>query len=292
MFAGRRFDIEIGLYYNRNRYYNPYTGRFLQTDPAGDGMNLYAYCGNNSLNRVDPTGLYWTFLDSWYVRDIFKEPKWVGKLVFAWVDDADNNEKSPDPENVKVLWTGMSFSGRAGWYAYAKRYFPTNSYEEWVKEETVGYDLSRTWVGDEASQDIFFWRLQAMRFLSGAVSDTIRGIEGFMRTTDRTVVVKKNTVPRAKYGGGPNGYDLEWKPNTVLIEWNPNYTYVGPKNDDIVPGFVSLSHELAHAWDYMKDGQMLPPPAEQDTAIALENSMRLAFYWKVPNWQGIKWERP
>jgi RHS repeat-associated protein len=28
MFAGGRFDIEIGLYYNRARYYNPFTGRY------------------------------------------------------------------------------------------------------------------------------------------------------------------------------------------------------------------------------------------------------------------------
>jgi len=59
MFAGRRYDIEIGLYYNRARYYNPFTGRFLQTDPAGykDGMNLYAYCGNNPVGFIDPMGL-------------------------------------------------------------------------------------------------------------------------------------------------------------------------------------------------------------------------------------------
>ena len=60
MFTGRRFDVEIGLYYYRARYYDPFTGRFLQTDPVGygDGMNMYAYCKNNSLNWVDPSGNY------------------------------------------------------------------------------------------------------------------------------------------------------------------------------------------------------------------------------------------
>ena len=58
MFAGRRYDIGIGLYYNRARYYNPYTGRFLQTDPVGyaDGINWYKYCKNNPLLWVDPSG--------------------------------------------------------------------------------------------------------------------------------------------------------------------------------------------------------------------------------------------
>ena len=58
MFAGVRYDIEIGLYYNRARYYNPFMGRFLQTDPVGCAaeFNLYRYCENNPTNRVDPYG--------------------------------------------------------------------------------------------------------------------------------------------------------------------------------------------------------------------------------------------
>lgn len=57
-YVGRRFDEESGLYYWRARYYSSNIGRFLQSDPVGykDDMNLYAFVGNDPLNRTDPTG--------------------------------------------------------------------------------------------------------------------------------------------------------------------------------------------------------------------------------------------
>ena len=51
---------ELGIYDYRHRYYNPSLGRFLQIDPTGfdaGDMNLFRYCGDDPVDRTDPTGL-------------------------------------------------------------------------------------------------------------------------------------------------------------------------------------------------------------------------------------------
>ena len=61
-FTGKEYDPDIGLYYFNTRWMDPDTGRFLSEDPAGQGPNLYSYCGNNPVMRVDPTGKIWWWL--------------------------------------------------------------------------------------------------------------------------------------------------------------------------------------------------------------------------------------
>ncbi|MGE3630417.1 MAG: RHS repeat-associated core domain-containing protein [Sandaracinaceae bacterium] len=57
-FPGHYYDAELGLHYNRFRYYDPALGRYLETDPLGlrGGRNLYAYT-NNPLTQLDVRGL-------------------------------------------------------------------------------------------------------------------------------------------------------------------------------------------------------------------------------------------
>ena len=56
-YRGYYYDEETGLYYLNSRYYDPETGRFISPDSinylesgAYNGLNLYAYCGNNPVN--------------------------------------------------------------------------------------------------------------------------------------------------------------------------------------------------------------------------------------------------
>ena len=65
-YRGYYYDEEMSLYYLKSRYYDPVTGRFMTIDGIDyidpetiNGLNLYAYCGNNPVMRVDENGNAW-----------------------------------------------------------------------------------------------------------------------------------------------------------------------------------------------------------------------------------------
>lgn len=76
------YDDDTGLYYLNARYYNPKLRRFISPDNSAyldtgspQGLNLYAYCGNDPVSHSDPSGRSW---ESFWkgVGDWFKE-HWV-----------------------------------------------------------------------------------------------------------------------------------------------------------------------------------------------------------------------
>jgi RHS repeat-associated protein len=61
-YRGYMYDTETNLYYLQSRYYNPEWCRFINADGRLTtslgvlGMNMFAYCKNNPINKADYTG--------------------------------------------------------------------------------------------------------------------------------------------------------------------------------------------------------------------------------------------
>lgn len=78
-YRGYFYDTETKLYYLINRYYDPEIGRFISQDQISymqpdviNGLNLFAYCGNNPVMRIDENGCSWKSF--WRgVGDFFKK---------------------------------------------------------------------------------------------------------------------------------------------------------------------------------------------------------------------------
>jgi RHS repeat-associated protein len=62
LYTGEQFDLNMGFYYLRARYYNQGTGRFIRTDPLEGNifdpvsLHRYLYANGDPVNKVDPSG--------------------------------------------------------------------------------------------------------------------------------------------------------------------------------------------------------------------------------------------
>uniref|UniRef100_UPI001A8E00BD RHS repeat domain-containing protein n=1 Tax=Escherichia albertii TaxID=208962 RepID=UPI001A8E00BD len=114
---GQQYDEESGLYYNRNRYYDPLQGRYITQDPIGleGGWNLYQY-PLNPTTKIDPLGLSgedsieqsgpsWLIADP---MDKYRQQAAMG-LTKLW-DDTFSQEKTKclpaTPENIRMVVAG------------------------------------------------------------------------------------------------------------------------------------------------------------------------------------------
>jgi RHS repeat-associated protein len=113
LYAGERWVSGLGLYDLRNRFMSPELGRFLQPDPIGfkgDASNLYRYCGNDSVNKSDPMGLYGRASKEWTDREWQKyntNQERAIKLAQNAKDAIDQARQEPEDKNSKSTIKGF-----------------------------------------------------------------------------------------------------------------------------------------------------------------------------------------
>ena len=101
-YRGYYYDTDTGLYYLQSRYYVPQWGRFLNADGYVNtgmgllGYNMYAYCSNNPVNRVDSTGQFWKELWDAFTQTIQQASGFFA--VAAGISQVDT--PAPGPADV------------------------------------------------------------------------------------------------------------------------------------------------------------------------------------------------
>ncbi|MDE3742116.1 SpvB/TcaC N-terminal domain-containing protein [Maribacter polysaccharolyticus] len=83
-FTGMERDNETGLSYHRARYYIPWLGRWLSSDPIGigDGLNLYQYTLSSPINNIDSSGTQTTGYERYLERQL-STPEGAERVIEA-----------------------------------------------------------------------------------------------------------------------------------------------------------------------------------------------------------------
>ncbi len=123
-------DISTGMYYLQSRYYMPVLCRFINADIPDiaqqskdeiNGLNLFAYCNNDPVNNVDPSGYKATYNEKNIIYYIVKEKLLKGYKKVKSINDSSikknkfglyrinitfyvNNKK----QHIDILWGNKS----------------------------------------------------------------------------------------------------------------------------------------------------------------------------------------
>lgn len=188
-YNGEAYDQITGQYYLRKRFYNPMVCRFTQEDEyRGDGLNLYAFCANNPVTYIDPSGYKSKRQDYMGPTPQKQSPTGRQVIVRTYNNDAGNftfkgtaaqkqmyqdylsagnwDNTLPDGFLKNVQYNGHSLKD------YDMGHNPTDAVTKWNEEfSNLGYEegraLAREWMKDP---DIYELELASENRSKGAKS--------------------------------------------------------------------------------------------------------------------------
>ena len=140
-YRGYYYDSESALYYLQSRYYDPATRRFINADSyasTGQGLighNMFAYCRNNPIIHLDPSGHCSVVIDIWLLRFLMAA---TNRL---------NNERADRDDSTstrnKIVNDQNGVTGEAFWYGIC--------HANWNACETIAVHNAKVLLGRESS---------------------------------------------------------------------------------------------------------------------------------------------
>jgi len=286
LFTGRRFDTDTGLYYYRARYYNPYLGRFLQTDPIGygGGMNVYCYGRNNPVVLADCTGMKPEYVGYAVEKT---EICWPGNTpshlittIITWRDSETGTEYgSPYQHVCWEEWVGFMASE----HTYGQLLVDP-------EKSGPGWKLVTTFYGSsEYGTRLGYWSIRALKEIGLFSDENIRQLE------EKYVTINvKGEIDVRKLGWYGVENRIDW---SMKITGRSQYAKeIGHDWPEAMSPLAALAHELTHAFAYRVRGitneivQEAHAITAQNLTMALIRSWNPGFYDDA--WSGLDWWRP
>jgi len=158
-----------GLHYAKNRFYSSAQGRFTQVDPIGMGgaslsdpqtLNMYAYCGNDPINHVDPDGLFWGAIGRFF--------KAIGIAIATFFGSGMGGSSGPGfrtPPTFPGSLPGINAAIRSGMGGFRTPPFVSGFLHDSIGVAMAGLDIANAIIFDRLLRllggDTFWNRLAA-----------------------------------------------------------------------------------------------------------------------------------
>ena len=276
-FTGSVADAS-GLLYMNARYYNPATARFLSQDTytgsASDPwtQHLYAYCNNNPVNMVDPTG----HMAGRPCNSI------LNKSITYTYDDRGNILN-------KVEYAYVANGGTLGTATDTITYGYEAEHQAWADQltsydgEAIRYDAS----GNPSTYRGYTMTWQARR-LTGATGNGNTLSYSYDENGLRTQKTVNGTATQYRYHGsvlisqvtGSNKllFSYDANGNAVAVNYNGTYYYYVRNGQNDVIRLIDGSNNTVVEYTYDSWGRLLSCTGSLASTLGTQNPFRYRGY--------------